>query len=490
VRLSDVRAALGPTEFVVTDPVSLTDLGMPVPTVAGSIRTSGPVGPAWQVVSTFLGFPPTAAAGEYVLTQQLSTAAGKLHVTGGATLSNFVLKQGERTLFADPRVSVTNDGDYDAATNTLSATSLKVVPSIGAAAAEARGRLIDWRGSRQLDQVSVDVDYDWAKLWPTVLPHLSAEWQGRLKDLKVAGRHRATVDVRGSLPAGADPLRVLNVATVLSAASADLGTYSLRDVVLPLTLQNGLVRTVYPDGHAAPPAKFNGGTLDLSDWTIDLSGTGGVRFTLPRNKVVLSDVKLDVPLAADWLGAYCPLLTGAREADGRLSVTVADCTNVDPALLNVAGASVQGQKAELLFTVTDLRTAGPLTDVLQPLTDPPGFSGVTSVRDGHVTLQDGQAVTDMTVQLNPAGGSDLNFKSTVRLSDRALMPMTVTIPRGILPAARQAGPGAVANLPDKVELAIDGTADHPQPRVDALTKQIQDAAAKAQAPAAAAPAGH
>ena len=84
--------------------------------------------------------------------------------------------------------------------------------------------------------------------------------------------------------------------------------------------------------------------------------------------------------------------------------------------------------------------------------------------------------------------SELGLKGTIRLNDHTLMPLTAVLSKKMLPAVRNAGPGAEANLPEKIEIQFDGTADRPQPRVDSLTRMIQDAAAKAQT--ATTPAAH
>lgn len=478
VRVSDLKASLGVAEVTLPEPVVVTELALPQPTVAGVVRATGRLDPAWKIGAAFLGLPATTTAGgEYVMTQRLSTTAGKLHLVGDVAATNVRLAQGEQTLLSEPTAQVAYDLEVDRSTRTVAANVLKVTTASGAASVQAVGRVLDWQGTKQLDGVHVDVDYDLEKLWPALQPWLAPEY--RVAELKLAGQHRAGFEVRGNVPGVADSaLRTMAISGTVSVASADYGTYSVRDLTVPVVIQNGTLRTVYPDGRAATPAKFNGGTLDVSEVTLDLSGPTA-RVTLPRNKVVLANVKVDVALANDLLGRVCPLFVGTREADGRLTLAVVDCTNLDPNELMNAGASMRGQRLELLMNASDLRVASMLTDALGPLVEPGALAAIGGIRDGHVVVQDGQAIDDLAVQLVPQG-FEVGMRGTVRLTDRTLMPLTVTLSKKMVPAVRNAGPAAEGNLPEKLELPIDGTADHPQPRVDALTRAIQEAAAKGQ----------
>lgn len=484
VRISDLHASLGTLgTLTLPEPFTISELEKGTPTVAGAFRAAGAIGPTFKLVSAFGNIPSSATmAGDYVLTQKIATDSGKLRATGDLSLVNFQVSQAGQLMYADAKVDATDDVELDPAARTLGCNTLKVTPSSGAFVAAMKGRVMDWMGARQLDQVTADLDYDWSKFWPVVQVWLPADERAALKDVKIAGQHHSSFDIRGSLPAGADPLRTLIVSGVISAASIDDGSYSFHDITLPVLVQNASVRTVYPDGHLAAPMAFNGGTLDMGDISADLSGATP-RYTLPRNKSLLTDVKMDVPLANDLLARYCPLFAGARQAEGRLSVTVSECTNVALEELNQPGGSARGQRVDLQASVTGLQVAGTLTDVLQPLLEAPGLAAPATMRNGRFLIQDGQVSGDFSVHLT-AANSDLSLKSTVRLADHVLMPMTVIVPKNLLPAARNAGPAALANLPDKVEIGFDGTTEHPQPRLDSLTRLIQSAAAKAIAPAA------
>jgi hypothetical protein len=187
----------------------------------------------------------------------------------------------------------------------------------------------------------------------------------------------------------------------------------VQDLEIPVYLRRGVIQTVYAGRPAAarmpPPAGFNGGTLSVGGWSIDITQPIP-RLTLPADYRLVSRATIN-PLLGDQMGRFVnPMFPNSERAQGLLDVRVEYANQI------ALGEQIRGPQsgqARIHFNITEMDIANPLGSlmlgpVLQPLSGVLGTSAFQreqadtfrgAIRDAVVTLQDGQTTTDITLEL-------------------------------------------------------------------------------------------
>jgi hypothetical protein len=379
------------------------------------------------------------------------------------------------------------------------------MPKTNALALNAVGGVKGWNTSRAIaDGTKLDLTYDLATLWKIVFPILSPEMREQYKDLKVAGKATRTFNVSGSFPKkdtvyqsfrslsadGGFAVELLDLPQGVTAQMVDL-PFKLSGGVL--TTQAGRVGARPPtpedsnDGKAngsglagllgggrddakdgkrravsgdepigrstpapargktpAAPAELkpengyaNTGALNLAGITVDLT-TPNLNVTIPKDKMLLQQVRLN-PVLADSLGKIgAVLFVGSSKAEGLINLRVAQFNRVPIGDLT---ARDKHANATLVLNVEDVKLSGVVTSALAAALGADAITG--RIPDSTITIANGQAKTDLTVQIDKEvedaktgkqvlQGQPMKFTGGVTLADLRLNDFMVDIAPGLI----------------------------------------------------------
>jgi len=411
-------------------PLSVTNLNASTPTANGKIAISGPIEPLTRLLSVIQNADPMPYRGDYAITQSVGTQGNAIKLTGDATINNLVVLQADNKTpaLSEDKLVVNNDLVADTTSKSATINNLALdMTSSKAANVVVKGAIQDWETKRQLQNVTVNLGYDLAKIWPIVKPMLSPDTQQTLKDLKIAGAFQKTINVSGSYPAADASGKALpsNVAIQSLVADGSIAVQSLNtngidlsDFELPFNLNKGQLVTLYANKpkaeRAAKPAKFNGGTLDLSSILVDLT-TPTSRVSIGKNQKLVAQASINT-LLGDSLGKYInPVFTNTKQAKGLLDVTINECKNL---ALGHELQSANSGSLTMTLNLTDMQIANPLGSLLigkfiSGLNSIPGvkltlgqnasetFEGY--IKNGTINLAKGQTTQDITMQLIDRG---------------------------------------------------------------------------------------
>jgi hypothetical protein len=157
------------------------------------------------------------------------------------------------------------------------------------------------------------------------------------------------------------------------------------------------------------------------------------------------------------------IMTNASSAQGLVTLTVVKCDRVP---LGSLIQKKQDAEAQITLAVSKLLLDGPVPQVLAAATDL-GTSGIQgSIPPSTISLKNGRADTDLTVQIDKQGqnaqgksalqGSLMKFKGGLMLADLSLKDFTVTIPPELILGDLK------KVFPNGAVLALKGTANKPQ----------------------------
>jgi hypothetical protein len=262
------------------------------------------------------------------------------------------------------------------------------------------------------------------------------------------------------------------------------GGFTLEQSDVPLKLDGGILRATPKD-----PLVCNGGKLNLAGLVVDWK-TGTPRLNTPADYALVTGASIN-PLLGDSLGKFVnPIFPNSSRAEGKLDVTLKDCTNV---ALNDAIKTSDSGALTAIFSIHDMQIVNPLGS--QMVSEVRKSSGVDvgkllgmktskksgtakdadlfagQIDNGTVTLEQGRINEDITLQLiEPATASGavqpmvLRFVGQVKLHDQS-QKLDVTVPPHFV--SRSLGNKQFAELladlfPEGIPISLRGTTKSPK----------------------------
>ncbi len=485
VQVTQLTGDLGIAKLTMPTPIVVTQLAT-APQANGSISLVGNLTDLIQFYTAYEGEKPDGYPyrGDYTLTENIASQPGNVGLKGGLNIARFQSFNGDSITFSEDLLAVANDlalltkgDDQSVLINSL---GINMQSSGALNLTIANGNIAHLQSTRDM-LLQPNLTYDLAKLWPIVEPMMGDSY----KTLKITGQFQKQFHLSGRYPVGlpsTEAIKTVHADGDLAVATFDYDGLSMQNFVVPFTLDGGQLVTVYygkPAGqNTAPPAAANGGTLDLSNLTVDLT-QDPIRLTSPANKQVISQMTINPLFAQSFLAKVFnnPVFAGAQEATGLLDLTIVDCnalplgklvTLPDPANTGVADLTMSLTKLNIgLQGVSGLGSALK-TDSFTANVNGATVSVAKGISTQHISFATGQY--------------SLNLDGSVRLADEAFDPMELSL--GPLPAIfghlGVRDPNVVKNLPDRVTVPVEGTVDHAKVNlVKAFGKAGADAAKKA-----------
>ena len=506
IRITQLGGDLGGlATLTAPENVVLTNLTGDQPSANGKVGVNGSLEPLTNLLAVIQGADPMPYRGDYAVAQHVRTDAGKIALTGNATVNKLVVLDAKgQPSFSEDKVVLDNDlvADTNAKTAVINRVALDMATS-KALGLMLKGTLKDWERQRAFENVVVELPYDLAKVWEIVRPMLDAETQESLKDLKVAGQYKSVITVGGSYPAtdASGNELAFNEAFKHVQASGDIGvpsfSYSgadIQNLVLPFHTDQGNVITLYAnrprDKRAAPPAAFNKGILDLNSILVDLTGDVP-RVSIGKGQKLVANATINKFLG-DSLGKFInPVFANATRAEGLLDVTA---VSVEKLALGEALQTPQSGRATFTFSLNQMDIANPLGDLLMggllkqvglgsQRAETQAFRG--QIQNATISIDKGIVTEDIVMEIGkraPEGaiGRDpneaqlfpLGFSGTVRMSDLA-QNLTVSIPSALFDSR-----DVERFFPQGVPVTLGGTTTNPRPDFGNFARRFVEAQAK------------
>ncbi|CAN5459253.1 hypothetical protein BH09PLA1_BH09PLA1_08610 [soil metagenome] len=519
--LGGVARLAMPDKLAVTGP-------MDKPNANGSIKLDGTIDALVPLLAVLQGAEPLPYSGEYLMTQKISTSQASdgvtINVVGNFSAPRFSIKEGGKTAFEDA-IELKNDLSANLDTRSAEIKTLNIaMPRSNALTVNVVGGVSDWEQKRTIKGAKVDLAYDLATLWKIVFPMLSPEMQEQYKLMKVAGKASRTFNVSGAFPNKPtvyESFRSLNADGGFAVELLDLPQGVTAQMIdLPFKIAGGVLTTQAgkigerpptPEdsndgkangsglagllgggnrrsaadepagGSAKPPVNLkpengyaNTGALNLAGITIDLT-TPNLNVTIPKDKQILQQVRLN-PVLADSLGKIgAVLFVGSSKAEGLINLRVAQFNRVPIGDLT---SRDRHANATLVLNVDDVKLSGIVTSVLAQVLGADAITG--RIPDSTVTISNGQASTNLTVMIDKEiddpktgkrvlQGQPMKFNGAVNLADLKLRDFVVDIAPGLIVRDLR------KYFPNGVALPLRGIASSPQ--ID-LQKAIAENAVK------------
>ena len=462
-------------------PTPPTEISSPTLSITADVNSDGPsvridnlkaVAPGLRIRKGDASY-----VGDYTIDENISSQNEKLGLRGGVQIARFQSFNGSAVSFAEDLITLTDDLSLTSANKDQSLTinNLSIaMQSSGALHLDIKngsvGNLLTLRNL----QLQPNVDYDLAKLWPIVQPMMGEKY----KTLKIAGQFKKQFNLTGSYLAGVTmttAIKTVHADGDLSVASFDFNGLNLQNFVVPIALDNGKLVTVYankPAGqNSAPPAIANGGTLDLSNWTIDLT-QDPPRLSIPANKVIMSGVTIN-PLFANTIMANIinnPIFAGSG-ASGLFYCTAVDCVEIPLGNLVTQTVATNTGKADFKFSITGLHIGVGGLPGLDQIMKRPLLSA--DVKDGTLSIAKGISKQHISFATGPYS---LDFDGNVPLADQTFSPLNLSI--GPLPGfiATFTGGKALGGAGDRIVIPVEGSMSHPHVAADKVIQAIAKAA--------------
>jgi hypothetical protein len=486
IQVSQLAGDLGVATLSMPTPIVATNVATQ-PIVNGSVKLTGDLAGLTQLLSfvqvgTLNAYPYT---GDLTAMENIHSNEKAIGLTGGLQIAGFHAYDNKGVTFSEDLVTINNDlmlttegGDHSLAINELSAN----MQSSGALKLVLKNGSIAHLLTRRNLNLAPTLDYDLAQLWPIIQPIMGDDY----KTLKITGQFSKKFNVTGSYPAnqpGTVAIKTLHADGDLSVASFDCDGLSLQNFIVPFTLDGGQLVTVYANpnplgSNTASPAVANGGTLDLGNITLDLT-QDPPRLSMPANKVLMAGVMINPLFAGTFLASFVdnPIFAEAKEATGKLDMTLIDCSDLPLGDLVTKAVSANTGKADLKFSLTNMNIG---LQGLSQLGSALKTDYLTAnIKDGTVSVANGISTQKISMV---SGSFSLDFDGKTRLSDKAFIPLNLSIgPIGaVVDHAGVHDPNILRFLPDRVTLPVEGTVQHASFRIDkVLPKLIADASAKA-----------
>jgi hypothetical protein len=345
-----------------------------------------------------------------------------------------------RTLLADQPVTLSILADQP---DPNSIHLADVVAQIGdAVTASIKGTVSDLSTQRRLNDVLVTLKYDLAKLWPIARPVvLSPEQQQKFAQMAMTGAFQKTFHLSGSYPANLpynEAIKTLHADGGVALATFTLPEkgIALGNADIPFTLANGILTTgaapaaagAAPSTQPAPSAVLNAGRVRLDHLSIDLTSAHPA-LTTPDNYQLLQGVTLNTVFAQSVMSQFLnnPLFADAKQADGRLDVTILRCRNLplDASVMQPGGKG----DLSVQYSITGLQIGNELITSLVQYLAPNAFNNDSlqgAIKNGTVTLSNGVVAHNTPVSVDKY---TLDLSGSVAMATgRFTTPMNLTIP--------------------------------------------------------------
>lgn len=450
--------------------------------VQTSIVADGDVAQLCRLAETFTGQPvnayPYKGSIHFEESIKKDPSQPDIKITGGGSASQFqVLGSDGSVLLAEDQIPIHDDCDYNVPSNSIAidkSDPLTIeLKQSGALSLSVIGGISDLVGQRNISGVSINLNYDLAKLWPIVKPLLPPAQQQKLSDLIISGKQQKTFAISGSFPSDKpfkQAVASLYAAGVFTVDSLSTNGVTVQKLDIPITLKDGVARTVYsdqPEGKNAPkPATCNGGTLDIGILSLDLTGDTmllsmpGIDAKHPHQ--LLQNIELNQTMARQILGSAMtnPLFGGDSTASqGFVDLSILNCQNVPLSQLLTQQSPQNTGQAEVHYSIRQMRVGGGLLALLGVNNNTPA-----SINNADVQLAGGKVTQDTTLTLNQAQA--VHLYGTVGLQTMGFMPMTIGIPPSLLPAQWVPNRSILAYMPDEIQIPVEGTVSNPKLRYD------------------------
>jgi hypothetical protein len=424
----------------------------------------------------------------------IAITAGKLSATGSGTydgktltlsqplavaLTNFTIQQGG---VATPITAMNLQTSLAGTFSNSDIQNLKLsITTPGALTCDLSGGVTDLANQRTLSNVTIDLDYDLAKLWPLVRTFLSAQQQQNLADLQIAGKQKRTITLAGSFPAGkplAASLASLEAYGYVTIDSLNTHGISATNIDLPFWLKSGVVSTLHqdqPDGKNTPKvAQCNGGILDLGDLSADLTQSP-IRLSMPgidpkHPHQVLKNVALTQQMAKTLFGSILnnPLFSSSDSSSnqGFVDLSLLQLKDVPLSNLITQPTAQNTGVAEVNYSIRQLAINGGLLADLGVSPNTPA-----EIDNADLLVQNGKITQDTTVTFSQT--QSLRVVGGVDLASLAFDNMNMDIPHAFLAQHGIVNRDVLAYLADPIQVPIEG--DATKPKID-LGKVVQSAA--------------
>ncbi|MDQ3439752.1 MAG: hypothetical protein M3478_05325, partial [Planctomycetota bacterium] len=487
ISVSKLSGDLAVATATLSEPLVISGLDTDKMVAKGALKVDGKIEDISRLLEALGGTAPGTGypyAGQLAMTQRVTSDGGPIQLAGNVRATDFVVfQQGTQTpAFTEKQLDLTQDLTLDTTTKRAAIKTLALdMVSSGALKMNVVGGLTDWDAARKLDdKTRVDMTYDLAKLWPIIKPLIS-EKPDDYKDLVIAGQAKRTFELSGSYPAkdasGKELAFHESVRTLLTSGDSGLTVQKfsydgieLADVDLPLQLiAGGKLVTVYADRprekrHPAP-AKFNGGTLDLGGFTIDLSQEQP-RLSIPKKQHLLGGVSMNPLFANNVLGKFLnPSFVDPEQARGLIDVTVGEVRDVP------LGDLITGKnngRAHLILSIREVNIGNKfLNSILSKVNvDTRDGALLANIRDAQITVENGILTQDLDFMLEKF---TLAFDGRVRLADQALLPLNMSIPTAQL---RDISDDLRKWVPEAITIPMTGTTTAPKYNLDVVVQGL------------------
>ncbi len=341
--------------------------------------------------------------------------------------------------------------------------------------AKITGTIAQLSTQRQFNDVQLALDYDLGKLWPVARPVvLSPEQQQKFSQMAMDGKFHRVFHLSGSYPAGQPFNKAIQSLVADGGIALESFTLPEKGIAfgnadIPFTLSKGIVTTGAAGGGASTQpvasAVLNAGKVRLDHLSIDLTGEHP-RLTTPDHYQLLQGVTLNTIFAETVLSQFLnnPLWANAKQAEGRLDVSILQCHNL-PLDSSLTQPGSTGDLS-LQYSVTGLQIGNDLVTGLVQYLAPNAFNNNTlqgAIKDGSISIANGIVTHKTPVSIDKY---TLNLDGSVAMaSGRFTTPMNLTIPTALF---RQK---ELARVLPELTVPLSGTAT--QPKLD-LGKAIQD----------------
>jgi hypothetical protein len=482
VQITQLTGDLGIATLSMPAPISVSQLANS-PAVNGSIKLIGNLTDLTTLLSALQGEKPDAYPyrGDYTLSENFSTQASALKLTGGLQIAKFQSFNGNNVTFSEDLLSVGNDLSLTTlgADESVAITSLTAaMQSSGAMNLSMKNGSIGHLQTTRDMQLQLNVNYDLAKLWPIVQPMMGEQY----KTVKISGQYQKQFNVTGSYPANQPStvaIKTLHADGDVAVATFNYDGLDMKNFVVPFTLDNGKVVTVFvnkpPGQNTAAPAVANGGTVDLSNLSVDLT-QDPPRLDIPPRKALISQLTINPLFTGTLLESVInsPLFAGAKNASGLLDLWADECVNFPLGTLAEEQTKANSGHINLRFSMTNLNI-GLGNDAMQGLLRQNSFQA--NVNNGTVAIAKGISTQHIKFV---TGDYTLAFDGDVRLKDQVMLPLVVGFPlRAIARVTHLVrDPNVVGFLPELLPIPLKGPVSSPSIPPDVFVKAIAQATVK------------
>lgn len=355
-------------------PIEVTGLANKTPNANGAIKASGYLEPLGTFLGVLNGSNPLPVSGTFNTEQTIATKGDAITVAGGATLSSLQPTARDATRLPEQLQTIQLSNDLLADLKAMAATIRKfelVVPNARDVLAVSAVGTVKELGTRNaFDGLKATVAYDLPQLWPIAQPFVdpTGESIGKIEGLKgkytktftVAGSY-PTADAKGNVIPSNVSIRSVEVAGDIQVDYANLVDKGIEvsDIAIPITLKDGIAKTLYANGSGPKPFKANGGDVSIGGFAVDLTGPEPV-LVRAKNYQLVKGATLN-PVLSNALGKFFnPVFPNATKAKALVDVKL----DADKLHLGESLFTKNSGKAVVTLSLRDMEISNPLGEQL------------------------------------------------------------------------------------------------------------------------------